>query len=393
MTGERLTERDTEAIRLYVEERLTLKEVGARLGVSLSTAWDILQKAGVSRRRKGPRWGKWTRRHEEIARAYVEEGLTLEEVGRRFGLSPSTVFYVLQKAGVGGRRRRGRDLTQRNQDIARLYLEERLTLGEIGERFDVSQKWVRRILKRLGVSLRRRSRGPPEPEHLRGRNEEIARLYAEGDLTLREIGERFNLSRERVRQIAKRAGVTLRVARRPRVPAERLRERNAEIIRLYAEGLKRKEIAGRVGASQTVVDYAVRTAGVNRRRPGIGGWKNGTPLLPAEDRRNRNQEIVRLYVEEGLTLREVGACIGMSDVGVLYVLETAGVRRRERWWRPGWPWRDATERTEEITRAYLHERLTLRQVGARFGLSRSCVRLILIRAGVPRRSGPRPRLV
>jgi len=40
------------------------------------------------------------------------------------------------------------------------------------------------------------------------RNESICHLYKEGGLTLGQLGQRFHLSRERIRQIVKRAGLT-----------------------------------------------------------------------------------------------------------------------------------------------------------------------------------------
>lgn len=40
------------------------------------------------------------------------------------------------------------------------------------------------------------------------RNTSICHLYKEGGLTLGQLGQRFHLSRERIRQIVKRAGLT-----------------------------------------------------------------------------------------------------------------------------------------------------------------------------------------
>ena len=105
--------------------------------------------------------------------------------------------------------------------------------------------------------------------------------------------------------------------------------------------------------------------------------------------RKRNEEIVRLYVEEGLTVKDVGGLFGLTYVRVIQVLEEAGVDRRSRGWRSGWPWRDANQRTKEIIAAYVEEELSLEEVGARFRLSPTCVRQVLIRAGVGCRSRSR----
>jgi DNA-directed RNA polymerase specialized sigma subunit len=105
----------------------------------------------------------------------------------------------------------------------------------------------------------------------------------------------------------------------------------------------------------------------------------------------RDEEIVRLYVEDGLTVKDVGALFGLTYVRVIQVLEAAGVDRRSRGWRSGWPWRDSEQRTKEIIAAYVEEELSLEEVGARFGLSPTCVRHVLIKASVARTScGRRP---
>jgi DNA-directed RNA polymerase specialized sigma subunit len=98
------------------------------------------------------------------------------------------------------------------------------------------------------------------------------------------------------------------------------------------------------------------------------------------------QEIIHLYVDKRLSLKEIGERFGHSHVAVIYLLEAAGVRRITRGWRSHWPWRDWKQRTKEIVGAYVEDELSLEEVGARFSLSPTCVREILIRAGVGCRS-------
>jgi len=101
--------------------------------------------------------------------------------------------------------------------------------------------------------------------------------------------------------------------------------------------------------------------------------------------RKRDEEIIRLYSEEGLTVKEIGPLFGLTHVRVIQILEKAGVNRRSRGWRSHWPWRDMEQRRREIAHVYVEEELSLNEVGARLGLSTSCVRQELIRAGVDRR--------
>jgi DNA-directed RNA polymerase specialized sigma subunit len=131
-----------------------------------------------------------------------------------------------------------------------------------------------------------------------------------------------------------------------------------------------KDIGARFGLSQPRVSQVVSAAGMSRS---VAGRKKGTHLLPAEERRKRNQEIVRLYTEGRLPAKEAAARFGLTEEGVLYILRVAGVRRRSRSWRAHWPWKDANERSKEITAAYVKEGLSILEIAARFGLSQECV--------------------
>lgn len=396
-TEEHLTAREAEAIRLYAEERLTLKEVGARLGVSRSTVHGILKAAGVSRRspnwRPGWLWPHAEARSREITHAYVQEGLSLQEVGARFGLSRGTVSEILRRAGLGGSLRRRitggpPHLKGRNDEIARLYAEGGLTLREIGERFNLSSERVRQIGRRAGA----RPRVARVPfEHLSKRNREIIRLYVKEGLTSKEIGARFDLGHAYVCQIARRA-------------------RDQEVARLYAEeGLTAKEAGTRFGLGPRVVSDVLRRVGVSLTRS-----ITGTP----PHLKRRNDEIVRLYVEAKLPLRDVAARVGLSHERVRQILRRRAVMLRRRGAekapqrasqearqkapqkapqeasqvlprRPGRPcgWRDGAlaERNEHIIHAYDQEKLSLAQVGALFGLNPTTVSDILRQAGVSRR--------
>lgn len=313
---------------------------------------------------------RWER-NKEIVRLCAEDGLLPEEVAARFGLCPSTVFAILRRHGVRVKRATGhqQELGQRNHEIARLY-GEGLSVPELGARFRLSPSTIATILTRRGVSLKRLSSGALP--HLKERNDEIVRLYEREGLTLRQIGRQFDLSPERVRQLVRRAGVP------PRRSGERFRERDAKIVRLYVEErLTLKDIGARFGLSQPCVSQIVSAAGMSR---GVGGRKKGTQLLPAEERRKRNQEIVRLYTEGHLPAKEVAARFGLTEEGVLHILSVAGVRRRSRGWRADWPWRDANDRNDQIIHAYVKEGLSPQEIGTRLGLSRVCVRWTLDRS-------------
>jgi len=107
--------------------------------------------------------------------------------------------------------------------------------------------------------------------------------------SLQDVGSVYGITRERVRQILKRAGVTERhhgigTERRVLVRERRLKQAevrkqklaarqalHAEVRRLYDAGLPYAAIRDKLGISNlgTVQEYVNATGGVSRRKPGV----------------------------------------------------------------------------------------------------------------------------
>ena len=90
-------------------------------------------------------------------------------------------------------------------------------------------------------------------ESLARRNAEIARLYISSTLTLREIGERFGISRQRVEQIGRRPVPLPRGERLQRRLTLQAAERSDEIESLALAGLSPLAIARRLGLPAAAV--------------------------------------------------------------------------------------------------------------------------------------------
>ncbi len=113
----------------------------------------------------------------DVLEAWLAEGLSLEEIGRRVERHPSTVSYWLKKHGLAAV---GRTTYARRGGIEREVLaaliEQRLSGREIAARLDVSLGTVRHWLTRHGLKTARSGRAP------RGRRVDGRPFVAECDV-------------------------------------------------------------------------------------------------------------------------------------------------------------------------------------------------------------------
>jgi DNA-binding CsgD family transcriptional regulator len=158
-----------------------------------------------------------------------------------------------------------------------------------------------------------------------------------------------------------------------RMSRERRQERDRDIVRLCVEGLPVEDAAARFDLRTSTVLAVLARHGISTR----GRTKHRQKLA------RRNGEIVRLCVEGGLRPDELAVRFGLTPSHISRLLRKRGVvvpRRRRGTETP----QHLRERNAEMLCAYVEESLSLRQTGARFGLSAERVRQIVERAGVSR---------
>ena len=107
-TGIRIFANIDEIVHLYFEEKLTLKEVGARIGVSHATIRDRLLTAGYKCRTKGESRHPWNKNASmfteselaEIGRLYSEEERSAHDIAFQYDCSDATIRNYLKRIGV-----------------------------------------------------------------------------------------------------------------------------------------------------------------------------------------------------------------------------------------------------------------------------------------------------
>jgi transposase len=99
----------------------------------------------------------------ELKRLYLDEGLALQAVGERFGISRQAVQDRLRRAGVPRRARQARtkplryELMKGSIDLEalrRLYLDQKLPVYALARRFGCSYSVMRQILVSEGITIR-----------------------------------------------------------------------------------------------------------------------------------------------------------------------------------------------------------------------------------------------
>lgn len=95
--------------------------------------------------------GKYLQMKKELLRAYLAEGLSLEQIGKRVGLEKSTVSYHLKRHGLTPvNQGRAANRGGLDEEVLAALVDDGLTLSEMARRVDRSVSTVRYWLKKFG---------------------------------------------------------------------------------------------------------------------------------------------------------------------------------------------------------------------------------------------------
>lgn len=87
-----------------------------------------------------------------------KDGAEINDLATRFGIHRATVINHLNQAGVEHRRRQGRSLSPDLIQAAGELYASGTNLIEVGERFNVDRRYLRKALPEAGIPLRRPGR-------------------------------------------------------------------------------------------------------------------------------------------------------------------------------------------------------------------------------------------
>lgn len=157
------------------------------------------------------------------------------------------------------------------------------------------------------------------------RSGEMAGLYLAGQ-TLKQIGDRYGITRERVRQVLRKAGIpSLGHREQHRLRPHCSAETHADLcVRLSLEGKSNKEIADQIG------DYPWNVRNALMRR-GVQSQVKGAPRLEKTTR--QADEAAELYLA-GVPTLEIARRLGTHQPSIYRLLRIKGVTPQRQRGRP-----------------------------------------------------------
>lgn len=207
--------RNSELVYKYTNSNKTLQELAGEYGLTRQRVHQILNRAGIQMNTRRFKRGKGIRkqaRNETIVKTYKDEvarGKTsyesIKELASFYHLSLMHIRKIIVDAGelinTGNRVNIYRQ--QRDKEIIENY--PTLSFGELTEKYHLSKARIIQIARAAGVKKRKRPLVVTEEVR-----KEIVDTYLKNELTTREIAELFNISEPYLFRILKAVGVTYR---------------------------------------------------------------------------------------------------------------------------------------------------------------------------------------
>jgi len=185
---------------LYVGQKLLMREVADRLGISRGNVLAELQRHNITFRHPPAR--KINKPSREVLETlYKQKNISLEEIGRRLGVSSTTVTNLARSYGFEPRRSVASQLDlKNNRDLLfDLYVNRGLRTSHIAKMYGVSHYYVDFWLKKHRIEKR--------PRQIALEYDLLKKLIIDEDLTYKQAGERIGVSHKVVRREAKKHAI------------------------------------------------------------------------------------------------------------------------------------------------------------------------------------------
>ena len=189
--------------------------------------------------------------------------------------------------------------TERDKALVKDYLAGPITLKELGQKYGLTRERVRQLLNRCGVTGRYDIVRPRQFDP-----DALVERYKSSRLNVVQVSREFGCSNTTVENALKRAGVPVDLSRTER----RSIVRPNRAIKMYESGKTCAQIARTLGCSTMTVSTTLRREGQVMRGPGKVGPKR--PWTNSE-----TEQMITLR-SKGYTQDRIATILGRSQVTV-----------------------------------------------------------------------------
>jgi len=150
------------------------------------------------------------------------------------------------------------------QEIIHLYCDEELTLQQVGDRYGVTRERIRQILDQNNIPRR-----TIKEAYMKARPisyNEVVRLYVNEKQPLYKIAKRLSASTNRVKSILAEQGENIRTATEARILTHPPKLTKERLYQLYVIEKKSQAVIGElVGYAQTNISSLVKRWGLQKQ--------------------------------------------------------------------------------------------------------------------------------
>lgn len=249
---------DPTLVRALYEAGATERSIAQQLRVPRAAVTDTLASAQVERRQSGRPCPLTADQLQQL----VDSGATQATIAAMLHAAPGTVSRWLAEIGVGDP-----DPRIDRTELRRLYVDQQLTIREVADRLNVPKNRIIRDLTLAGIPRRSRHSRRPRGPRLAVTAERLTDLYVNQGLTLAQLGAELQVSEGYLRRRLRESGITERRGTFGPKPASTNRV-VARACLLYTSGLSMTAVGAELGISATQVALILAEADIPVRRPG-----------------------------------------------------------------------------------------------------------------------------
>jgi len=208
---------------------------------------------------------------ETLEKLYITEGLSLEEIGERFGVSRKTISRRLKLYKIPERPKKTRKIIIEKEILEKLYIYDQLNPSEVGERLGIDRGTVTRLLKGYSIPLRNSKEGTKiakEKKSLKIPKEELEQKYFQENLPIPKIAEEYGVSPSWMYTYFKKCNIKIRTYSEAVSMVHKKRNPNINkvtkevLVNMVKQGLTMAEIARELKVSEIVIDDRVNQFGL-----------------------------------------------------------------------------------------------------------------------------------